>query len=97
MVGDTAGGGPETDPWRGEMGVGRPEWVAENADAGGRPADKGLMGVLADAARGEVGDLMNIDFVPSTKRPPRGGPFDKGGAKDDCEDAGEEEGPAPGD
>lgn len=96
MVGDTAEGGPDTDPCRGEMGVGRPERTAVEAEFGGRPADTGLVGVLADAARGEVGDFMNMDFVPSTKRPPRGGPFDKGGAKDDCEGAGEE-GPAPGD
>ena len=63
---------------------------------GGRPADAGFVGVDVDEASGEDGDLTNMDFVPSTKRPPRGGPAESGEAKEDC-DAPAEDGPAPGD
>ena len=51
----------------------------------------------ADEASGDDGGLTNIDFVSSTRRPPRGGPSMSGGAKDGCEGAGDDEGPAPGD
>lgn len=49
-----------------------------------------------DGKRGEGGGLTNIDFVPSTKRPPRGGPSTSGGLNEVCCGAGED-GPAPGD
>lgn len=34
-----------------------------------------------DGASGDGVPLTNIDFVPSTKRPPRGGPSMRGGVK----------------
>lgn len=49
-----------------------------------------------DGARGEDGGLTNIDFVPSTNRPPSGGPSMSGGLNDVWWGAGED-GPAPGD
>lgn len=52
--------------------------------------------MVEDGARGEDGGLTNIDFVPSTNRPPRGGPSMRGGLNDACWGAGED-GPAPGD
>lgn len=57
----------------------------------------------ACAGAGASGDgvcLTNIDFVPSTKRPPRGGPAWMDGAKVvDCAEKGGtcDDGPAPGD
>ena len=50
-----------------------------------KPADlAGVWGESVDDEDGASGDgvpLTNIDFVPSTNRPPRGGPSIKGGAK----------------
>lgn len=63
----------------------------------------GVGGLDAGAGAGERGDgvcLMNIDFVPSMNRPPRGGPAGTGG-DGAAGGAGREgigdEGPAPGD
>lgn len=69
----------------------------------------GVVGVLGavlaldtdpEGTRGDGVCLTNIDFVPSTKRPPSGGPSLTEGANDGDRAEGEragEEGPAPGD
>ena len=50
----------ETGVWRGESGCGAREKEGESGDR-------------AAGARGDDVDLTNMDFVPSTNRPPRGG------------------------
>jgi len=73
------------EPCRGDSGIVFPVVSGELA-----------RGALNVDARGDDGGLTNIDFVPSTKRPPRGGPSARGGANDVCWGPGED-GPAPGD
>lgn len=57
--------------------------VAGACSGDGKPADfAGVCGENVDDADGTSGEgvfLTNMDFVPSTKRPPRGGPSIRGG------------------
>lgn len=70
----------------------------------GGAGTRGVLGVIGDAIAGDAGAAprglgeMNIDLVPSTKRPPRGGPLLAGivGCVIDRV-GGFEDGPAPGD
>ena len=74
-------GGPEA--WSGEMGVCAVCEGAGDDGTGGNPAVAGF--VKPADAKGDEGGLTNIDFVPSTRRPPSGGPSMTGVVNEACE------------